>query len=284
MAKLLRRNGSPIGAQITLIAGNQLPFRVSGLGPNKRHLAFRSGDSALRILPLKVNDRDIEQQLKIEVSETGIVSRRVVHVDAYIYGTTQRDPNTARLTVEVLPRLELPDAGTEAGILARMLVVENRPPSHEEFMGQGDALEAMQWMVHVLRNRLSLGASHFSAKRATSLTDLIRAHNQVEGFEAYPVIAKKQNALLVDALKIANDGTDDRSGPHRQFLKNAVAVAAGEKPGVDPCPSRLYAWRTAGSKSPGENFLRYQIKGGQTFYTLSKPFLDGVAAKGRVNP
>ncbi|TSP10874.1 MULTISPECIES: hypothetical protein [Cupriavidus] len=84
MAKLLRRSGAAMGAQITLIAGNQLPFRVSGLGPNRRHLAFRSSDSTLRILPLKVNDRDIEQQLKIEVSETGIVSRRVVHVDAYM--------------------------------------------------------------------------------------------------------------------------------------------------------------------------------------------------------
>jgi len=275
MAKLLRRNGSPIGAQITLIAGNQLPFRVSGLGPNRRHLAFRGSDSALKILPLKVNDRDIEQLLRIEVSETGIVGRRVVHVDAYIYGTTQRDPNTARLTVEVLPRLELPDAETEAGILARMLIVENRPRRYTE----DETIRTMQWMVHVLRNRLSLGAEHFSSKGAATLTALIRAPNQVEGFENYPTIADKQKELLRNPLDIANDGTHSDHALLRQFLNRATAVANGENPGTDPCPTGLYAWRTAGSKHPGGNFEKYQVMGGQDFYTLKTSFLDAVNAR-----
>ena len=60
--------------------------------------------------------------------------------------------------MEVLPRLELPDAGTEAGILARMLVVENANPDSDKFSSLDEALKCMQWMVHVLRNRLKLGA------------------------------------------------------------------------------------------------------------------------------
>ncbi|WP_149137250.1 hypothetical protein [Cupriavidus campinensis] len=246
MAKLLRRNGSPIGAQITLIAGNHLPFRVSGLGPNKRHLAFRSGDSALRILPLRVNDRDIEQQLKIEVSETGIVSRRVVHVDAYIYGTTQRDANTPRLTVEVLPRLELPDAGTEAGILARMLVVENANPDSDRFSNLDEALKCMQWMMHVMRNRLRLGATHFAARGATTLTELVKAPNQVEGFESYPIISERPALLLNKTMNIANDGTHAKNAAFRTYVENAIAVGSGRHIGHDPSP---------GGCTRGERFL-----------------------------
>jgi hypothetical protein len=279
MAKLLRRNGSPIGAQITLIAGNHLPFRVSGLGPNKRHLAFRSSDAALRILPLKVNDRDIEQQLKIEVTETGIVSRRVVHVDAYIYGTTQRDANTPRLTVEVLPRLELADAGTEAGILTRMLVVENANPDSDKFSSLDEALKCMQWMVHVMRNRLRLGATHFAARGATSLTDLIKAPNQVEGFESYPIIADRPALLLNKTMNIANDGTHAKNAAFRTYVENAIAVASGKHFGNDPSAGEMYAWRTLPSKPPGPNFEPFQQLGGQQFYTLTKSFLAQLNAK-----
>lgn len=279
MAKLLRRNGSPIGAQITLIAGNHLPFKVSGLGPNKRHLAFRSSDSALRILPLKVNDRDLEQQLKIEVNETGIVSRRVVHVDAYLYGTTQRDPGTARLTVEVLPRLELPDAATEAGILARMLVVENANPDSDKFSSLDEALQCMQWMLHVMRNRLRLGATHFAARGATSLTELIKAPNQVDGFERYPIIADRPALLLNKTMNIANDGTHAKNAAFRTYVESAIAVARGKHVGNDPSPSGMYAWRTLPSKPPGPNFEPFQQLGGQQFYTLTKLFLAQLNAK-----
>jgi hypothetical protein len=160
-----------------------------------------------------------------------------------------------------------------------MLVVENRPPSHRKFTSHADVLEAMQWMVHVLRNRLNLGPEHFSARGATTLTNLIKGRNQVEGFEKYPIIAFDPNERLQEALGIANDGTDNRHSAQRLFLKNVVAVATGEMPGTDPCPTRLYAWRAEESASPGNNFEKFQSKGGQDFYTLTRTFLNDAKSR-----
>lgn len=283
MSKLLRSNGAPLGAQITLFPGNRLQFKVSGLGPNRKHLVFRSSDSALSITPLKVDDRKIEQVLRLEVQDHGIVCRRVVHVDAYVSDAQgrpqQKDMNTARLAVEVQCALKLPQEDTEAGILARMLIVENAAPSHPKFVSLDEALESMQWMVHALRNRLKLGAHHFSAHGATTLTALIRAKRQVEGFEQYPRLPFRQNSTLNAILNVAHDGTDSRYKAHRLFVEHAIAVASGEKPGADPCPTKLYAWKTEGADSPGHNFIKFQSKGGQDFYTLTNAFLAKLEPK-----
>lgn len=159
-----------------------------------------------------------------------------------------------------------------------MLITENAGPTHPQFVSLDEALESMQWMTHVLRNRLELGPEHFYARGATSLTALIKAHNQVDGFEKYPRIAEKQNDVLTKTLDIANDGADSRSERHRTYVEHALAVAKG-KVGSDPCPTKLYAWRTAGSKSPGDNFVNFQLKGGQQFYTLADAFLTRLKPK-----
>ncbi|WP_454765123.1 hypothetical protein [Cupriavidus campinensis] len=285
MAKLLRRNGTAIGAQITLFAGNQLPFKVSGLGPNRMHLDLKSSDFALKIVPVRVNDRDIEQLLRMEVNDAGIVSRRLIHIDAYVRGTTQKDSNTARLSVEVLPKIDLPDANTEAGILARMLIVENANPEDPRFVSQTEALESMQWMLHVMRNRLKLGARHFAANGAHGVAALIKAPNQVEGFEEYPSIAPRQADLLKTAMSIANDGTHAKNAAYRQFVESAIAVAMGRQFDTDPCSTGLYAWRSEGSDSPGANFQVFRSRGGQDFYTLTKSFLEQLSTRGvKANP
>ncbi|WP_454763552.1 hypothetical protein [Cupriavidus campinensis] len=283
MARLLRSNGALVGAQITLFPGNRLQLRVSGLGPNRKHLVLKSSDSALRVVPLKVNDKNIEQVLRLEVQEHSIVCRRVVHVDAYVTDAQGRpqhkDINTARLTVEVAPRLTLPDENSEAGILARMLIVENASPDHEKYVNQSEARESMQWMVHVLRNRLRLGPQHFAARGATDLTALIKGRNQVKGFENYPTIAASQNQLLNHTLDIAHDGTHARQKEYITYVASAVAVAKGENIDPDPSPTGLYAWRTSDSRDPGHNFRRFRSKGGQDFYTLTDAFLAGLQPK-----
>jgi hypothetical protein len=277
MAKLLRSNGAPLGAQITLFPGNRLQFKVSGLGPNRKHLVLRSTDSVLSVVPLRVDDRRAEQVLRLEVQDHSIVSRRVVHLDAYVTDAQGRlqhkDSNTARLTVELEPRLKLPEADTEAGILARMLIVENAAPSHPKFVSLDESLESMQWMVHVLRNRLKLGPQHFSARGASTLTTLIKAQRQVEGFEQFPQLAPAQNVTLNAILNLAHDGADNRYRSHQIFVEHAIAVSKGTKAGADPCPKKLYAWKTEGSDSPGHNFVKFRAKGGQDFYTLTDAFL-----------
>jgi len=283
MARLLRSNGALVGAQVTLFPGNRLQLRVSGLGPNRKHLVLKSSDSALRVVPLKVNDKNIEQVLRLEVQEHSIVCRRVVHVDAYVTDAQGRpqhkDINTARLTVEVAPKLVLPESNTEAGILARMLIVENASPDHEKYVNQSEARESMQWMVHVLRNRLRLGPQHFAARGATDLTTLIKGKNQVEGFENYPTIAALQNQLINRTLDIAHDGTHGRQKEYMVYVATAIAVARGEEIGADPSPTGLYAWRTKDSRDPGQNFKKFQSKRGQDFYALTDAFLSSLQPK-----
>ena len=276
MAKFERYDRAPLGPSITLIAGNTLFFKVHGLGSNRKHLILQSKDRRVKVIPIKVDHRHISQSLKLEIQQDKCITcSSVVYIHAYIADSKPhtRGPHTRNLIVIIEPRLELPPADSEAGILARMLIVENAGPGHPEFVSQTEVLVTMQWMHHVLINRLKLGAQHFAAGRqANTLTALIKAPNQIEGFENYPRIAKAQNDVLLDMIKIANDGSDKRYEKYRTYIQNAIAVAQGLKPGIDPCPDGLYAWRTTESAHPGANFVHFQTKGGQDFYTLTQKF------------
>jgi hypothetical protein len=164
-----------------------------------------------------------------------------------------------------------------------MLIAENAGPRHPKFVNQDEAREAMQWMVIVLRNRLKLGAQHFSAGRETAtLRGLITAPNQVEGFRDYPTIARQPLVTINGMVDIANDGTHLNHAMYRTYLRSVLTVAAGRDVGVDPCPSGLYAWRTQDDASPGRNFAKFTTKGGQDFYTLTVDFLSLVSCNGRV--
>ncbi|HLX02280.1 MAG TPA: hypothetical protein VKS80_09185, partial [Trinickia sp.] len=182
-----------------------------------------------------------------------------------------------------LPRLELPPVDTEAGVLARMLLSENAGPAHESFANQTEAHEAMRWMVNVLKNRLKLGSQHFSAGRqATTLKELIKAPNQIEGFGDYPNIAEQSSKNIRQIVDIANDGTHAHHSIYRAYLESALTIATVQDVGMDPCPTSLYAWRTKNRASPGKNFRKYATKGGQDFYTLTDDFLLLVSRNGRV--
>ncbi|TKC86829.1 hypothetical protein FAZ69_19505 [Trinickia terrae] len=279
LTKLLRNDGSVIGAQITLVAGDLLPFKVSGLGPDRRHLILMSDHPAAKVMPVSVNHRDVEQRLTLKVSGCGVSCHQIAHVEAYVSDERghplSRDLDTPRLTVQILPRLELPPAVTETGMLARMLISENAGPENTRFVSLDEAREAMQWMVVVLRNRLKLGASHFAAGRDVStLEALIKAPNQVDGFEKYPSIGSLQQRLIDKVIKNANDGTHRLNKQYRDYLETALAVARSELWSADPCPTGLYAWRTNEAKSPGNNFVQFATKGGQDFYTLTNDFIS----------
>ncbi|MGV2288536.1 hypothetical protein AAHK20_07455 [Trinickia sp. YCB016] len=252
MAKLLRNDGAVIGAQITLVAGNQLPLKVSGLGSNRRHLILMSDHRSVRVLPVRVDHQNVEQRLMLEAGECGISCQQIAHVEAYVSDERghplRRDLDTPQLAVQILPKLELPSAMTEAGTLARMLISENAGPESPDFVSLHEAREAMQWMVIVLRNRLKLGARHFAAgQQATTLETLIKAPNQVDGFEKYPDIVLKQQNLIDRVIKSANDGTHRLNKQYRDYVEIALAVARGELTSADPCPTGLYAWRTTGA-------------------------------------
>ncbi|TKC83617.1 hypothetical protein FAZ69_24380 [Trinickia terrae] len=287
MARLLRNDGTTIGGQITLVAGNRLPFKVSGLGPNGRHLILTSDHHSVRIFPIRADHRNVEQRLMLEAHGCGVSCSQIAHVEAYVSDERgqplRRDFDTDRLAVQILPKLELPPAVTETGMLARMLISENAGPESPDFVSLNEARVAMQWMVVVLRNRLKLGAQHFaSGRHATTLESLIKAPNQVDGFENYPSIRPKQQQLIDKVAANANEGTHRLNKQYRDYPETALAVARGELTSADPCPTGLYAWRTSEAKSPGDNFVQFATKGGQDFYTLTNDFISKAQSRTEV--
>ncbi|PPC75402.1 hypothetical protein C4K68_20770 [Pokkaliibacter plantistimulans] len=281
MAKLYRNNRAPLGNKITLVAGNSLPIKVEGLGSNRRHIVLKSRNpQLLTVSAVQVNDRMLEQSLRIEVRRDGIVTSQRTFLDAFLNDGTpalsKKDQTTAPLEVEVLPEIRLPADSTEVGMLTRMLLVENITPGLPNYK-ESDVVETMKWMRFVLNNRLQLGPKHFAAgNEVSSVSMLIRAPNQIEGFEQYPQLKTQHQMMLKDIVKSANDGSDKNNAKYRTFLQAAIDIASMSvsQLGQDPCQSGLYSWRTTGSGSPGSNFVFFADKGGQTFYTLSDDFLS----------
>jgi len=182
------------------------------------------------------------------------------------------------MTVEVLPKMEWPDQNSEVGALARMLVAENITP-HDKYgrYKEEDSLKSMQWMRNVLENRLAFSHPHLLQvpSGVRSLLPLIKSRGVVEGFKSYPDIGVSQKKVIDSTLSIANNVRDPKFMQYRIYMQNAIAVAKGEKRGVDPCSTKLYAWRTAGpNSSPGVNFIKFQTLAGQDFYTLTPGFIE----------
>jgi hypothetical protein len=100
------------------------------------------------------------------------------------------------------------------------------------------------------------------------LIDIIRAHGQFGGFSGYPGhYDASQN--LQDLLNLAGNDNDRRQPRFREFVQNAIDVASAQNAVADPSPTRLYAWRTEGSGSPGPRFAEFQTLSRNTFYTLT---------------
>ncbi|MFC5473066.1 hypothetical protein [Paraherbaspirillum soli] len=271
MARYLRMNDTPLERHFTLIVGNSLPFKVQGFGPDRKHLLIKSAfHHQVKVTPLAVNNKNIEQRLKFEAISVSAVP---VLIRAYAHNGWQ-DMGTEALHITVLPELKLPPVDSEEGILARVLLVENIPPSSREFQSMTQAITSMQWMRHVLMNRLKFGSRHFGADNVSSITALIKARNQVEGFQSYPALTGQQSINLKDIVRIANDASDQRHAACREYVQNAIDVATGINPGSDPSPTRLYAWKTADARHPGANFVKFQTQGGQDFYTLTREFKE----------
>ncbi|MFP8966754.1 hypothetical protein ACKC9G_09280 [Pokkaliibacter sp. CJK22405] len=287
MAKLYRNNRAPLSNKITLVAGNSLPIKVEGLGSNRRHIILKSRNpQLLKVTAVQVNDRMLEQSLRIDVRREGIVTRQQTFLDAFINDDTspqpKKDPTTASLEVEVLPEIKLPAENTDEGMLTRMLLVENITPGLPGY-NSSEVEECMKWMRFVFINRMKLGSEFFGAgKDIHNLFDFIKAPNQVEGFSNYPRLSSTLSENLAKYIKIANDGSHIKNKEYRNYIELAMATArlSESNLGEDPCITKLYAWRSSGAASPGKNFVLFSSKGGQDFYTLTESFIQE-SSKGR---
>lgn len=269
MAVYHRMDGTLISGRLTMVGGTVLPIKVSGLGPDRKHLQIKSTSPTVSVIVVSAASNNIEQRLQLKAQAVHVTTQ--VTLRAYAQNGNE-DQSTPSVEIAVEPALLLPARETEAGILARVLLVEGVTPGQPQY-SQAKVLSTMQLMRWVLVNRLAFGSEYFGAgKHATTLTDLIKALGQVAGFETYPNISPDQLDLLADILKIANDASHRQYSAYRQYVQNAIDVSQARALSADPCPTGLYAWRTAGSPGPGNNFVKYLSQGGQDFYTLTAEF------------
>jgi hypothetical protein len=276
MATFLRYDTTPLPDNLTLVLGNILPFKVLGLGADHKHLEIRSSSPAVTVSVVSANPHSAEQSLKMFAKE--LTNDGPAELSAYTQDG-KPDPKTSVIKVTVSAQVELPAANTEAGALARMLLIENVTPGVRGYNAK-QTLTTMRWMRWVFINQLRFGSQWFThGTKVTSVTDLIKAGGQVAGFEQYPAIVAEKNKLLLSILSLQNNATDSRFAAYRQYVQNAIEVAkADEKAlGEDPCPTGLYGWRTADRGSPGKNYVKFKTQGGQDFYTLSPGYLKDPA-------
>ena len=273
-----------LDSKIYVVNKSSIPVKVNGLGPGGKPLIIKPTPEYVVSVQQKSISNQAEQTLIITGNEVG---------SAVLYGYVDIGSNSALpgcsptqhkftgcispLFVEVVPRMELPDLNTEEGAIARMLIAENITPDDSQGRyKEEDSLKAMQWMLIVLENRRAFSHPHLLQvpSNSASLTSIIRNGGVVQGFKDYPDLGGEQKRTIDSVRERANIGTDRKFLQYRSYMKNAISVAQREKVGIDPCPTKLYAWVKADSRSPGSNFVKFQTFAGQDFYTLTPGFLQ----------
>ena len=277
MARLLKMTNTPLPNELLLIGGSSYPFKISGFGSDKKPVIVKCNSPVVTVTVLNGKPNSIEQTLKLAVAGI-VVAGSKAQLTAWLGSDpSKRDTSTA-VFITIVPSIKLPAEGTEEGALSRMLLVENITPGQPAFISSQQTQASMQCMVWVLKNRMTLGSHNFGTSQdVSSLMGLIKAKNQIAGFENYPTIAASQNSLLNDILKFANDANHPKCAAFRQYVQDAIEIAKGSNRGTDPCPTKLYGWRTAGATSPGLNFVKFNTLGGQDFYSITSNYIKSVS-------
>ena len=282
------RNNSdnkPLTGKVYVVKDSSISIKVNGLGPNKKPLFIKAIPPGIVDIEHKPSSNpkivQLEQTIRITGKALGTASLSgytdAQNSSAQPECTSSNNPAgcISPLIVEVMPYIELSMNNTEEDAIAHMLLAESIGPGRKNFKEE-ESLKAMQWMRIVLENRLAF--SHPQLLQvppgATSLLQLIKGRRVIEGFENYPNIGKTQKTTIDGVVKEANNGGHPLFLQFRSHVQNAIDVAQGKKAGTDPCPTKLYAWVTAGTSSPSSNFVKYVTLAGQDFYTLTREFLN----------
>lgn len=201
--------------------------------------------------------------------ETFSDSTGTVDIQATFNGATV---STIKIQLIVEDKIQLPIAMTKEGILARLFLLESLSPN---FHGYNivQVKKAMLWMRLVIENRMSHKTPRiFYAKKGKNSMwdtfDIVMPRSQFHGFEKYPALSVDMEKRTENILDTENDYSDTRQTKYAEFVKAAISSAKAAKPTEDPCKTRLYGWRTQGSRHPGGQFVKYKDYAGQTFYTL----------------
>jgi hypothetical protein len=179
--------------------------------------------------------------------------------------------------------ISLPDKDTDAGMFARLLIVESRTPARPNY-DAAEVLRGMKAMKAVVHNRL-LKPSSFGAPGGKTVLDIVTAPGQFKGFskdeQGKLSLSQALQNLIDDVLTKANTGAP---GKFHEFVTNAINVgsAAPDDPfksltsigGVEVKPG-AFGWRTEGSADPGGFFVKITgtpsgLIAGNQFYAVKK--------------
>lgn len=248
--------GSNAGTKVTAVAGGSLPLKL--VPASKEPMADTIAAIPTNVATIEnVNHRTTAHFTTFQIK---CIIAGAATVTASAGGKTLAGP----LSVEVLPRLALPAADTDAGLFVRLFLAEVASPGATSWT-IADAKVCMTLMRVVVENRLATPSGRWSSSGAKSLGDVIRATGQFKGFGQYPTLSADVTSVIDDILAVANKGGDRRMANNRAHVEAAIAIASGPKP-ADPTKTGLYWWRTAGSGSPGTGVTAYKTLMGNTFY------------------
>jgi hypothetical protein len=170
------------------------------------------------------------------------------------------------IAINIEPKLTLPDAKSNLGMLARLLMAETPSPGMPNYT-VAESEDAMKMMVAVVFNRLAKPSNLYASQNATKLSDVVKAPGQFKGFQSYPEIDAEISKRIDETMAIANNGGDGRREKYKIFVQNVIRIA-GTTSVTDPNLANLYFWRTAGSGSPAPSAKAYKTVLGNTFYKL----------------
>lgn len=165
-------------------------------------------------------------------------------------------------------KFELPPAGEDGGAVCRLLLAEARGPGYASY-DEVNTKICMQRMKLILQNRLDNKPSQFGAPGAKTLTDIIKGKGQFAGFGQYPAYDTHIKTRIQQLIDVANSETDPRAEKYRTFLDNAKFISS-QSVIADPCPTKLFGWRTEGASSPGGSFVLFDTFVGIDFYTIKQ--------------
>lgn len=258
MATFRRMDDTPLPANMLLVVDNVLKFKLTGTP--KELVPFDLTSTAPLILALTSAKPNVKANFEV------FTMKALAPGLAGFTAVNNKGATAGPVFVKVRARLQLPDAATEAGAMARLILAEAPTPFASGYKEE-DAKTGMQWMRLVVENRLKMASARVGSAGAKSRTDVIKSPGQFKGFSAYPDIGEKQATNIQDILNTANDGTNAHN---EKFSKHvSMAIKALSEPLIkDPCPTKLLGWRTAGASSPGGDFVLFKTFAGQDFYTV----------------
>ncbi len=257
MAEFQTMSGTKLASAMTSVVGSKMKLKlIAGKG--------EVVPIAISISPVanaKIEGLDVRKQANFTIFTLNILA---VGKLTLIAGPAQK-PVAGPVVFDVEAKLGLPDAKTDAGLFARLLIAETPSPDMNGY-SDADAEIAMKMMHAVIRNRFAKPSHLYASKDARSINDVVKAKGQFKGFESYPDVEDKIAARIVSTLAVANDGGDGRRTKYKAFIQIALRVAALDK--ADAGYATLYYWRTEGSGSPTSNATAFKTVMGNTFYAL----------------